>query len=102
MALNHSKPVPAHKNSIKHNLKYVYELTLNVVTAYKRKRLKKINQARLKNMLACRHMGLFFPVYLVGRKKIYHFEMEKIALILIYDIFVTKKFFSGMNVKKIF
>ena len=53
-------------------------------------------------MLACRHMGPFFPVYLVGRKKIYHFEMEKIALILIYDIFVTKKFFSGMNVKKIF
>ena len=41
MALNHSKPVPAHKNSIKHHLKYVHELTLNKATAYKRKRLKK-------------------------------------------------------------
>ena len=30
----------------------------------------------------------------------YHFEMEKIALILIHNIFVTKKKFSGMNIKK--
>ena len=30
----------------------------------------------------------------VGKKKIfYHFEMEKVALILIYNIFVTKKIF---------
>ena len=32
----------------------------------------------------------------------YHFEMEKIALILIYNTFVTKKFFSGMNIKIFF
>ena len=44
-------------------------------------------------MLVCRHPGLFFRVHPAGRKKgfFYHFEMEKIALILIYNIFVTKK-----------
>ena len=45
-------------------------------------------------MLVCR--------YPAGQKKNYHFEMEKIALILIYNIFVTKKFFLGMNIKNIF
>ena len=29
----------------------------------------------------------------VGKKSFYHFEMERIALILIYNIFVTKKIF---------
>ena len=28
-----------------------------------------VAEARLKNMLVCRHPGLFFPVYLAGRKK---------------------------------
>ena len=32
----------------------------------------------------------------------YHFETENITLILIYKILVNKKFFSGMNIKKIF
>ena len=52
------------------------------------------NKARLKNMLVCRHPGLFF-LSTPGRseKFFYHFEMEKIALILIYNIFVTKKIF---------
>ena len=31
-----------------------------------------------------------------------HFEMEKIALILISNTFVTKKIFSGINIKKFF
>ena len=33
-------------------------------------------------------------------KKIYRSEMEKIVLILIYNIFAIKKFFLGMNIKK--
>ena len=62
-----------------------------------------IDSARLKNMLVCRYPGLFFRVHPTGRKVFfYHFEMEKITLILIYDILVTKKFFSAMNIKKIF
>ena len=43
-------------------------------------------------MLVCRHADLFFRVHPAGReKKNYHLEMEKIALILIYNIFVIKK-----------
>ena len=61
-------------------------------------------ETRIKNMLVCHHSGLFFRVHLAGRKKNHFlsFEMEKIALILIYNIFVTKNFFSGMNIKKFF
>ena len=54
-------------------------------------------------MLGCRHPGLFFRVHPVGRKKnfFYHFEMEKVALIFIYNIFVTKKiFFRNEHQKK--
>ena len=37
----------------------------------------------------------------VGKKSFYHFEMERIALILIYNIFVTKKiFFRNEHQKK--
>ena len=46
-------------------------------------------------MLVCRHAGFFFSST-PGRseqKKFYHFEMENVALIFIYNIFVTKKFF---------
>ena len=35
-------------------------------------------------MRVCRHPGLFFRVHPAGQKKNYHFEVEKIALILIY------------------
>ena len=43
----------------------------------------------------------FFKYTLPVRKKNYHFEMEKIALILIYKNFVSKKiFFRLMNIKK--
>ena len=43
-------------------------------------------------MLVCRHPGLFFRVHPVSRgKKIYHSEMEKIALTPICNIIVTKK-----------
>ena len=56
----------------------------------------------LKNMLVCRHLGLFFsstPSWL-EKNFLNQFEMEKIALILIYNIFVTKKiFFSNENQK---
>ena len=41
-------------------------------------------KARLKSILVCRHPGLFFRLHPAGREKNYHFEMEKIALILIY------------------
>ena len=42
-------------------------------------------KARLKNILVCRHPGLLFPVHPAGRKFFFfHFEMERIALILIY------------------
>ena len=53
------------------------------------------DKARLKNMLVCRHPGLYFWVHPTGRKNFifYHFEMEKIALIPVYNIFVTKNFF---------
>ena len=45
-------------------------------------------------MLVCLHPGLFFRVHLASWKSFfYHFKMEKIVLILIYNIFVTKKFF---------
>ena len=55
---------------------------------------KFLNQARLKNMWVCRHPGLFFLVHPAGReKKIHHFQFEKIALILIRNISVTKNFF---------
>ena len=49
------------------------------------------DQARLKNMLVCRHPGLIFRVHRTGG--------EKIALILINNIFVTKKkfFFFFIN-----
>ena len=41
-------------------------------------------------MLVCRHSGLLFLVHpAVQEKKVYHVGMEKIVLILIYDIFVT-------------
>ena len=42
MALNHSKSVTAHKNSVKRTVKYLYKLTLNKATSYKRVRLKLI------------------------------------------------------------
>ena len=54
-----------------------------------------VAEVRLKNMLVCRHPGLFFssaPGW-SEKKFFYHFEMEKIALIVIYNILVTKKFF---------
>ena len=54
------------------------------------------NKTRLKNMLVCRHPDLFFRVHPTCQKK-------KIILrwkILIY--FWLKKFFWGMNIKKIF
>ena len=62
-----------------------------------------ITWVRLKNMLVCNHTGLFFRVLLAGRKNFfYHFEMEKIALILIYNIFVTKKTFFRNEYQKKF
>ena len=48
-------------------------------------------RTRLKNMLFCRHLGPFIRVHPAGQKKNYHFEMEKIALIRIYNTFVTQK-----------
>ena len=50
-------------------------------------------RTRLKNMLFCRHLGRFIRVHPAGQKKNYHFEMEKIALIRIYNTFVTQNFF---------
>ena len=51
--------------------------------------VKFLGKARLNNMLVCRHPVLFFRVHPAGwGKKNYHFEMEKIALILIFNIFV--------------
>ena len=44
-------------------------------------------------MLVCFHPCLLFWVPLAGRGKNYHFQMEKIALILIYNIRVTTFFF---------
>ena len=38
----------------------------------------------------------------VGKNFFYHFEMEKIGLILIYNIFVTKKIFFGNEHQKMF
>ena len=40
MALNHSKSVTAHNNSIKRTVKYVYKMTLNKANSYKRVRQK--------------------------------------------------------------
>ena len=38
---------------------------------------------RLKNMLICHHLGLFFQIHAANQKKnCYHFEMKKIALII--------------------
>ena len=55
------------------------------------------------NTLVYRHPGLFFREHLASRKKyFYHFETEKIVLIHIHNIFVTKKFFFGnVNQNKI-
>ena len=39
---------------------------------------------------------------LVQKKKNYHFKIEKIALILIYNIFVTKFFFFRNEHTKVF
>ena len=52
-------------------------------------------------MLVCRHPGLFFRVHPARRKmSFYHFEMEQIALILIFNMFVTKTiFFSNEDQK---
>ena len=48
-------------------------------------------KARLKNMLVCCHAGLFFQVHPASWKKfLYHFEIEKIVIILIFNIFVIK------------
>ena len=58
-----------------------------------------------KNMLVCRHPGLFFRLHSAGRNFFFfnHFEMEKIALIFIYNIFVTKKnYFQEWTSKKFF
>ena len=44
---------------------------------------------------------LFKCTWPIGKKS-YHFEMKKIALILIYNMLVAKFFFSGMNIKKNF
>ena len=51
-------------------------------------------------MLVCFHLGLFFQVKLVDWKKGFfcHFKMEKIALILIYNIFVTKQKLFDLHV----
>ena len=52
------------------------------------KEIKNYLLGRLKNILVCRHPSLVFRVHPVGRKKIFcHFEMEKVALIFIYNIF---------------
>ena len=76
------------------------------VRGFKRKFHPKVfkgtNRATLKNMLVCHHPNLFFGVYSAGRIFFYHFEMEKIELILIYNIFETKNSFLGMNIKKNF
>ena len=44
---------------------------------------KGVNRAKLKNMLVCHYPGLFFRIHSAGWIFIYHFEMEKKALILI-------------------
>ena len=44
--------------------------------------------------------GCFFEYTRSIGKKNYLFEMKKIALILIYNIFATKKSFLGMTMKK--
>ena len=51
-------------------------------------------------MLVCFHLDLFFQVNLVDWKKGFfcHFKMEKIALILIYNIFVTKQKLFDLHV----
>ena len=48
------------------------------------------------------HPGLLFQVHPTSQKKKKFFEMEKIALIVIYNIFVTKNNFWNMNIKKYF
>ena len=54
-------------------------------------------------MLVCRHPGLFFRVHPASRKFFFFIiEMKKIALILIYNMFVTKKGFQEWTSKKIF
>ena len=55
-------------------------------------------------MLVCRHPDLFFRVHPASRIFFfYHFGMEKIALIRIYNIIVTKKnFFQEWTLKKVF
>ena len=60
-------------------------------------------KVRLKNMLHWSHPGVFLRT--PGRSEkifFYHFEMEKIALILIYNIFVTKKLFFRNEHQKFF
>ena len=61
---------------------------------------KGTNRATLKNMLVCHHPDLFLAYTRPVGFFFYHFEMEKIALILVYNIFETKNSFSGMNMKK--
>ena len=51
-------------------------------------------------MLVGRHPGLFFRVHPASREN-YNFEIEKIALILIYNI-VTKKSFFRNELQKYF
>ena len=63
----------------------------------------KFVRARLKNMLVFRHLDLFIRVHPAGRKKkFYHSEMGKLALILIYNTFVTKRFFFKNEHQKFF
>ena len=53
-------------------------------------------QARFKNMLVLLSLGSVFsstPDQMEKKNLFYHFEMEKIALILTYNIFVTKNIF---------
>ena len=53
-----------------------------------------VAEARLKSMwFAITRVWFFEYTWPVGKKKIYNFEMEKTSLILIYNIFVTKKIF---------
>ena len=63
-----------------------------------------LHKVRLKNMLVCHHLGLFFRVHPTGRNFFFfhHFEIEKIALILIDNIFVTTKLFFRNKHQKIF
>ena len=66
---------------------HVYELLIFVYTVHNYKSIKNFQ----KNI--CHHPGLFFWVHLAGWKKKLSFWDGKIALILIYNLFVTKKIF---------